>query len=60
MLVVLVILILVAIAFGVLGAIVKGLFWLLIIGCVLFVGAVLYGIYRFGKRRGRRSRTGAG
>ncbi|WP_037610133.1 hypothetical protein [Streptacidiphilus rugosus] len=57
MLVLLVILVLIAIAFGVLGAIVKGLFWLLIIGCVVFVGAVLYGFYRFGKRVGRGSKS---
>jgi hypothetical protein len=60
MFVVLVILVLLAIACGVFGAIVKGLFWLLIIGCVLFVAAVLYGVYRFGKWAGRGSKTASG
>ena len=57
MLVVLVILVLIAIACGVFGAIVKGLIWLLIIGCVLFVAAALYGVYRFGKWAGRSSKN---
>ncbi|WP_042447028.1 hypothetical protein [Streptacidiphilus jiangxiensis] len=57
MLAFLVILVLIAIVFGVLGAIIKGLFWLLIIGCVVFVVAVLVGIFRFGKRFGHRAGT---
>jgi hypothetical protein len=37
------IVILVAVLFGVLGALVKGLLWLLFIGIVLFVVAALFG-----------------
>jgi hypothetical protein len=59
MVVVLVILILIAVACGVFGVIVKGLLWLLVIGCVLFVAAALYGVYRFGKWAGRGSKTGS-
>ncbi len=44
--------ILLAVIFGVLGAVVKGLFWLLIIGIVVFVVALL--------TAGWRMRAGAG
>jgi hypothetical protein len=53
--------IIVAIAFGLVGALVKGLLWLLAIGCVLFVVAILVMGFKVG-RRSRRSarRCGAG
>ncbi|NVI92204.1 hypothetical protein [Actinomadura sp. BRA 177] len=45
---------LVAVALGIIGVVVKGLFYLLIIGIVLFlINLVLSGI-RFGHRRGSR------
>ncbi|MEY9872397.1 membrane protein implicated in regulation of membrane protease activity [Streptacidiphilus sp. MAP12-33] len=47
-------LLLIAVVCGFLGAIVKGLFWLLIIGCVVFVVAVLFVGLRLGRRLGRR------
>ena len=46
---------LVAVVFGFLGAIIKGLLWLLVIGCVLFVLAFLFAGLRLGKRASRRS-----
>ncbi|RAG83073.1 hypothetical protein DN069_24165 [Streptacidiphilus pinicola] len=54
MLAVFLFLLLIAVVFGFLGAIVKGLFWLLIIGCVVFVLAVLFVGLRTGRRLGRR------
>jgi hypothetical protein len=46
--------IIVAIGLGIAGAVVKGLFWLLIIGVVVvIVDLVLLGA-RFGRRRGSR------
>lgn len=48
--------IIVAIALGIVGAVVKGLFWLLIIGVVvIIVDLVLLGA-RFGRRTGRQAR----
>ena len=48
--------IIVAIALGIVGAVVKGLFWLLIIGVVLILlDLVLLGI-RVGRRRNRVTR----
>jgi hypothetical protein len=48
--------IIVAIALGIVGAVVKGLFWLLVIGVVvLIVDLVLLGT-RLGRRRGRPAR----
>ena len=44
--------IIVAIALGIVGAVVKGLFWLLIIGIVV----VIVDLVLFGARLGRRSR----
>jgi hypothetical protein len=46
--------IIVAIALGILGVVLKGLFYLLIIGIVLFLVNVLIGGMRMGRRRGRR------
>ncbi len=47
--------IIVAIALGILGVVLKGLFWLLIIGIVLFLVNLVFGGMRLGKRRGTRS-----
>jgi CDP-diglyceride synthetase len=48
--------IIVAIALGIVGAVVKGLFWLLIIGIVVvIVDLILFGA-RLGRRRRRRVR----
>ena len=47
--------IIVAIALGILGVVLKGLFWLLIIGIVLFLANLVFGGMRLGKRRGTRS-----
>ena len=47
--------IIVAIALGILGVALKGLFWLLIIGIVLFLANLVFGGMRLGKRRGTRS-----
>jgi hypothetical protein len=46
--------IIVAIALGILGAVLKGLFWLLIIGIVLFLANLVIGGIRLGRRRGTR------
>jgi hypothetical protein len=46
--------IIVAIALGILGVVLKGLFWLLIIGIVLFLLNLVFGGIRLGKRRGSR------
>lgn len=43
-----IVLIVLALIFGVLGAVIEGLFWLLIIGLVLLVGSAIFG---FSKRR---------
>ena len=47
--------IIVAIALGILGVVLKGLFWLLIIWIVLFLANLVFGGMRLGKRRGTRS-----
>jgi hypothetical protein len=47
-------LVLVAVALGLIGALVKGLLYLLIIGIVVFIGALLLGGLRLGRRSSRR------
>jgi hypothetical protein len=47
-------LVIVAIALGIVGAVVKGLLYLLIIGIVVFLGALLLGALRMRRRPGRR------
>jgi hypothetical protein len=47
-------LVLVAIVLGILGVVVKGLLYLLIIGIVVFLGALLLGVLRM-RRRPRKS-----
>jgi hypothetical protein len=46
--------IIVAIALGIVGAVLHGLFWLLIIGIVLFLANLIFGGIRLGRRRGSR------
>lgn len=46
-------LILIAVALGIVGAVVKGLLYLLAIGIVIFICALIYGAVRF-RRGGRR------
>jgi hypothetical protein len=46
--------IIIALALGILGVVLKGLFFLLIIGIVIFVVNLLIGGLRFGRRRGSR------
>jgi hypothetical protein len=46
--------IIIAIALGILGVVLKGLFWLLIIGIVIFLANLVFGGIRLGKRRGTR------
>lgn len=48
-------LVIVAIALGIVGAVVKGLLYLLIIGIVVFLGALLLSALRMRRRPGRRS-----
>ena len=48
--------IIVAIALGILGVVLHGLFWLLIIGIVIFLANLIFGGVRLGRRR--RSRVG--
>lgn len=45
------VLLIVWIAISVLGAVVKGLFWLTIVGVVLFVGTAAYGALKGGSRK---------
>jgi hypothetical protein len=44
--------IIIAIALGILGVVLKGLFWLLIIGIVIFLLNLVIGGIRMGRRRG--------
>ncbi|MET9182685.1 hypothetical protein ABZX88_31385 [Kitasatospora aureofaciens] len=45
---------LVAVVFGFVGVLVKGLLWLLVIGVVLFIASLVIGGMRLGRRRGTR------
>src|SRR5271170_2649612 len=47
-------LVIVAIVLGIVGVVTKGLFYLLIIGIVVFLGALLLGALRMRRRSGRR------
>ncbi|WP_329130971.1 hypothetical protein [Streptomyces sp. NBC_00670] len=47
-------LVLVAVALGLIGTLVEGLIYLLIIGIVVFIGALFLGGLRLGRRSGRR------
>lgn len=46
--------IIIAIALGILGVVLKGLFYLLIIAIVLFLVNLVFAGVRFGKRRGTK------
>jgi hypothetical protein len=54
MLVLFLLLVIAAIALGVIGAVVKGLLYLLIIGIVVFVGALVFSALRMRHRLRRR------
>ncbi|MFD4788657.1 hypothetical protein ACFWN1_16680 [Streptomyces sp. NPDC058459] len=45
-----------AIILGIIGVAVHGLIWLLIIGIVVFVADLVYGVIRFRRRGNRRGR----
>ncbi len=47
-------LVIVAIVLGIVGVVVKGLLYLLIIGIVVFAGALVLGALRMRRRPGRR------
>ncbi len=47
-------LIIAAIALGIVGVVAKGLLYLLIIGIVVFLGALLFGALRMRRRPGRQ------
>jgi len=47
--------IIIAIALGIIGVVLKGLFYLLIIGIVIFVANLILGGLRLGRRRARRA-----
>ncbi|HEY2519203.1 MAG TPA: hypothetical protein VGJ19_03760 [Streptosporangiaceae bacterium] len=47
--------IIIAIVLGVLGAVLHGLFWLLIIGIVIFLANLVFGGMRLGRRRHSRT-----
>ena len=46
--------IIIAIALGILGVVLHGLFWLLIIGIVIFLLNLVFGGIRYGRNRGSR------
>jgi hypothetical protein len=46
--------IIIAVALGILGVVLHGLFWLLIIGIVIFLLDLVFGGLRLGKRRHSR------
>jgi len=48
-------LVIVAIALGIVGVVVKGLLYLLFIGIVVFLGALLLSALRMRRRSGKRS-----
>ena len=47
----LLIILLILLALGILGAVVKGLLWLTLIAIVLILGLIAYGWWRFGRTR---------
>jgi hypothetical protein len=48
--------VIVAIALGIIGVVIKGLFFLLIIGVVIFLANLVFGGLRWGRRRSRPAR----
>jgi hypothetical protein len=53
MLALILLLVIVWIVLGIIGAVVHGLIWLLIIAAILFLATVLFGGSRLGRRRSR-------
>src|ERR1700749_115396 len=51
-------LVIVAIALGIIGVVAKGLLYLLIIGIVVFLGALIFAALRMRRRPGRRPAVG--
>jgi hypothetical protein len=49
-------LVLVWVVLGAVGIVVKGLFWLFVIACILFVITILGDVFRRGRRSARRVR----
>ena len=49
-------LVLVWVVLGIIGFVVKGLFWLFVIACVLFVITILGDVFRRGRVGARRAR----
>jgi len=49
-------LVIVAIALGIVGVVVKGLLWLLFIGIVIFLGGMLFGAWGMRRHRRRHAR----
>ena len=49
------ILVIVAIALGIVGVVVQGLLWLLFIGIVIFIGGILLGAWGMRRRHRRRA-----
>lgn len=54
MLVLFLLLVIVAMVLGIVGVVAKGLLYLLFIGIVVFLGALLLGVLRMRRRLGRR------
>lgn len=50
-------LILVYVAVGIIGFVVKGLFWLFVVAAIFFLATLVVGGATFGRRSGRRSVT---
>jgi hypothetical protein len=48
--------VLIAVALGIVGVVLHGLFYLLIIGIVIFALALILGLFRLGKRHGGPAR----
>jgi hypothetical protein len=46
--------VLVAVVLGIIGAVAKGLFYLLLIGCLLVVADIVYGVVRLRRPRQRQ------
>lgn len=56
MLALLLFLVLVWVVLGVVGFVIKGLFWLFVIACILFVITILADVFRRGRSGARRAR----
>lgn len=48
--------IIICIVLGIVGFVVHGLFWLFIIGCLLFLATILAAVFRRGRRSAQRPR----